>query len=247
MLAAMKIGVYVDGYNLYYGGRGICGRGTPGWRWLDVRALAQAVISSQSGWAGSFDLRVVFCTARIKSGGDPTSQHDQDTYLRALTKYGAVDLVELGTYVSRVATNPLAVQGRKGRPVITTADWPIKVKDSGRKDVPDATFMASVARREEKGSDVNVATDLLVDVLCGGVDSAVVISNDSDLKLPVQIARGHVPVGLVNPTKAYPAGALNASPSVGAGGHWWYQLTAQDFTGAQLPSPVAGLTKPTGW
>ena len=243
----MKIGVYVDGYNLYYGGRGICGRGVPGWRWLDVRTLAQSVISSHSGWQGPFDLRVVFCTARIKSGGDPSSQHDQDTYLRALTKHGSVDLIELGTYVARVATNPLAIQGPRGRPVIVTADWPIMVKDKGGSDVPDATFMASVARREEKGSDVNVATHLLVDVLGASVDGIAVISNDSDLKLPIQIARQHVPVGLINPTRGFPAGALNASPSVGAGNHWWYQLSAQDFAGAQMPSPTAGLRKPAGW
>ena len=41
MLGRMKVGVYVDGYNLYYGGRGICGRGVPGWRWLDLRSLAR--------------------------------------------------------------------------------------------------------------------------------------------------------------------------------------------------------------
>lgn len=52
----MKVGVYVDGYNLYYGGRGICGRGTAGWRWLDVRTLAYTVIQSHSGWTGPFDL-----------------------------------------------------------------------------------------------------------------------------------------------------------------------------------------------
>lgn len=121
------------------------------------------------------------------------------------------------------------------------------VKDNTGWDVPNATFMASVARREEKGSDVNVAAHLLVDVLTETVEAAVVISNDSDLKLPVQIARDRVPVGLVNPTRGYPAGALNAAPTVGAGGHWWYQLTAADFNGAQLPSPVAGLTRPSGW
>jgi len=247
MLGRMKVGVYVDGYNLYYGGRGICGRGVPGWRWLDLRSLADSAIRSNSGWAGPFDLRVVFCTARIKESGNTTSQHDQDTYLRALTKHAAVDLIELGTYVSRVATNPLAVKDPKGRPILATSDWPIMVRDNAGGNVPDATFMASVARREEKGSDVNVATHLLVDVLAGAVDAAVVISNDSDLKLPIQIARDHAPIGLVNPTKGYPAGALNAAPTVGAGGHWWYQLRTQDFTGAQLPSPASGLTKPQGW
>lgn len=243
----MNIGVYVDGYNLYYGGRSICGRGTVGWRWLDVRGLAQSVIQSHSGWKGPFALRIVFCTARIKGQSNTSSQQDQDTYLRALSKSGAVDVLEFGTYVERVATNPLATIGRKGRPILTTADWPVMVKDSTGWDVPNATFMASVARREEKGSDVNVAAHLLVDVLTETVEAAVVISNDSDLKLPVQIARNRVSVGLVNPTRGYPAGALNAAPTVGAGGHWWYQLTAADFNGSQLPSPVAGLTRPSGW
>jgi len=41
--------------------------------------------------------------------------------------------------------------------------------------VPDATFMASVATYEEKGSDVNVASHLLIDVLASGFDAAVVI------------------------------------------------------------------------
>ncbi len=243
----MKVGVYVDGYNLYYGGRGICGRGTAGWRWLDVRTLADSTVRSHSGWAAPFDLRVVFCTARVKGRGNASSQQDQDTYLRALRKHGCVDVLEFGTYVERVSTNPLATQGARGRPVLTTANWPVMVKDSAGGDVPGATFMASVARREEKGSDVNVAAHLLVDVLVGAVEAAVVISNDSDLKLPIQVARDRVPVGLVNPTKGYPAGALNARPTAGVGGHWWYQLTARDFGASQLPSRVAGLRKPVGW
>lgn len=243
----MKIGVYIDGYNLYYGGRGICGRGVSGWRWLDLRLLASSVISSQSGWTGTFDLRVVFCTARVKGRGNTTAQQDQDVYLRALKAAGAVDLIEYGSYVERVATNPLAVADRRGRPVLSTAQWPLMVQDAAGVDVPGARFMASVARREEKGSDVNVATHLLVDVLGGAVAAAVVISNDSDLQLPINIARGAVPVGLVNPTKGYPAGALDASPSAGAGGHWWYQLTAANFSSAQLPPTIGHLTRPQGW
>jgi hypothetical protein len=44
------VGIYVDGYNLYYGGRGICGRSVAGWRWLDIRAMAVAVTNAHSGW-----------------------------------------------------------------------------------------------------------------------------------------------------------------------------------------------------
>ncbi|MCH6472592.1 NYN domain-containing protein [Sinomonas terrae] len=244
----MKIGVYIDGYNLYYGGRGLCGRGTAGWRWLDVRALAGNVITAASGWSTPHDLHVVYCTARIKGRGNTSGQKDQDVYLRALNASGAVDVFEYGTYVERIATSPLATAGKGGRPIISQATWPLMVRDNTNGDVPGATFIASVSRREEKGSDVNVATHLLLDVLRQNVDAAVVVSNDSDLKKPIEVARDSVPVGLVNPTKNYPAGALNGDPNAGPGGHWWYQLTATDLRRAQMPASLGPkITRPNGW
>ena len=243
----MRVGVYIDGYNLYYGGRGICGRGVAGWRWLDLRAMLGAVIAVQSGWPPGVDSRIVFCTARIRGRDNVGSQRDQDTYLRALTHHGAVDVIEFGNYVARTATAPLATADRRGRPILTEANWPMMVRDVQGSDVPHATFMASVARREEKGSDVNVASHMLVDVLGGSVDAAVVVSNDSDLKMPVDVARHHVPLGLINPTKGYPSGALNAAPTTGVGGHWWYQMTASDFTNHQMPATVGRLNRPLGW
>ena len=53
----------------------------------------------------------------------------------------------------------------------------------------------SPAGKAKKGSDVNVAAHLLVDVLTGVVDGAVVISNDSDLEFPVSYARTRVAAG----------------------------------------------------
>lgn len=243
----MRVGVYVDGYNVYYGGRGLCGRGAAGWRWLDVRRMVLTILAQESGWAGPFDTHVVFCTARIKGSSKQGSQRDQDTYLRAVGAGGAVDHIKYGTYVERTATAPLATADRKGRPVLSHADWPLMVRDSNGGDVPQATFMASVARREEKGSDVSVASHLLIDVLGSKVDAAVILSNDSDLAMPIKTARQHVPVGLVNPTKGYPAGALNGSPTEGAGSHWWYQLSPSDFTSHQMAVTVGRLARPTGW
>jgi hypothetical protein len=107
--------------------------------------------------------------------------------------------------------------------------------------------MVSYAKREEKGSDVNVASHLLLDALRGAVDAAVVISNDSDLKLPVREARRIMPLGTVNPADRYTAGALSGSPGEGVGGHWWYQLAATDLRACQLPDQVAKLSKPPDW
>ncbi|HDH03569.1 MAG TPA: NYN domain-containing protein [Actinobacteria bacterium] len=46
-----------------------------------------------------------------------------------------------------------------------------------------------VLKTEEKGSDVNLATYLLLDAFKKRCDTAVVMTNDSDLAEPVRIAR----------------------------------------------------------
>jgi hypothetical protein len=121
------------------------------------------------------------------------------------------------------------------------------VKDASGNDAPGSTFMVSYAHREEKGSDVNVASHLLVDVFTGRIDAAMVISNDSDLRYPIQQARLKVPVGTVNPTTSQIAGDLRGRAEDGVGRHWWYQLTAADFRNHQLADPAAGVACPKGW
>jgi hypothetical protein len=106
----MRIGVYIDGFNLYYGARGTFGRGTSGWRWLDLRGLGERLIATRSAWPVTAT-RVVYCTARTKAdAADPNAAgpREQHVYLRALDAAGSTDVIALGNYVSRVATAPLA-------------------------------------------------------------------------------------------------------------------------------------------
>ncbi len=121
------------------------------------------------------------------------------------------------------------------------------VQDAHGNAIPDATFMVSYAHREEKGPDVNVASHLLVDVLTKRVDAAIVISNDSDLQFPISYARTKVPVGLINPSRNYLAGALRGQPSDGVGNHWWQRMSAEDLRASQLPDPVGTFARPAGW
>jgi uncharacterized LabA/DUF88 family protein len=121
------------------------------------------------------------------------------------------------------------------------------IQDGHGLAVSEAVFMVSYASREEKGSDVNLAAHLLLDVLAGTVDGALVISNDSDLRFPVEQARQHVPVGIVNPSRNYLAGDLRGTPSAGAGRHWWARLTASDLRNHQLPDPVGQYQRPQDW
>jgi uncharacterized LabA/DUF88 family protein len=243
----MRVGVYIDGYNLYYGGRSLCGRGTAGWRWLDIRALARTLIRERVNWPSAQLERVVYCTARVDADESPASHTDQDIYLKALVANRSVDHIEFGHYVARVKYAPLAVKDPNDRPRLVAPTWPVMIQDGTGAQMKDARFMVSVAHREEKGSDVNVASHLLLDVLLTRVDAALVISNDSDLKLPIREARARVPVGLINPTSREIAGALRGAPTAGVGRHFWRDLAAQDFVSHQLPDPAGGYAKPHDW
>lgn len=68
------------------------------------------------------------------------------------------------------------------------------------------TRTAEVWKTEEKGSDVNLATRLLADAFDGDFDVAVILSNDSDLLLPISLIqqRFGLPVGVLNPQIGFP-------------------------------------------
>jgi len=60
-----------------------------------------------------------------------------------------------------------------------------------------------VIKTEEKGSDVNIASYLLLDACRGDFDQAIVVSNDSDLVEPIRMVQTEIglPVGVFNPHK----------------------------------------------
>lgn len=92
-----------------------------------------------------------------------------------------------------------------------------------------------------------VASSLLLDVHAGRVDAAMVLSNDSDLRFPLEQAREHKPVATINPSTKPTAADLRGRPIDGAGRHWWRRLRAVDFFDHQLPDQVGELAKPEGW
>ena len=52
---------------------------------------------------------------------------------------------------------------------------------------PPANGSARVVKTEEKGSDVNLATNLLVDAFHNKYELAVIVSKDSDLLAPIKV------------------------------------------------------------
>jgi len=112
---------------------------------------------------------------------DPDQPTRQQTYLRALRTIPNLAII-LGHFLTHDVMMPLA---------------------------PPANGYVKVTKTEEKGSDVNLATHLLVDGYHGDYEIAVIVSNDSDLLAPIQVVTQEFkkPVGLLNPQK-HPSHAL---------------------------------------
>ncbi|HZK73650.1 MAG TPA: NYN domain-containing protein [Clostridia bacterium] len=66
---------------------------------------------------------------------------------------------------------------------------------------PDGPSHVQVYITEEKEADVRLAAQIVADGFMGLYDAAIIVSNDSDLRGPVEIVRNRVkrPVGVSNP------------------------------------------------
>ena len=187
-------------------------------RWLDLEALAAKLLPKDQV------KRVRYFTALVSARAtDPDGPARQRTYLRALGTLPKVS-VHLGHFLVHPTRMPLA-QPPAGGP--TTVE---------------------VIKTEEKGSDVNLASYLLVDAAKGDCDTAVIISNDSDLKETVRLARYElgVKVGVVNP---HPAS--RRSRVLSAHAHFFKQLRVGALADSQFPRALSdadgSFSKPSAW
>jgi hypothetical protein len=103
---------------------------------------------------------------------------------------------------------------------------------------------------EEKGSDVNLASHLLIDGFRARYDLAVVISNDGDLKDPVHFVRHELkaPVGVLNP---HGNRSFALSPKVLPRGSFYKPIRRAALRASQFPSQVPDakgiIHKPPTW
>lgn len=103
-----------------------------------------------------------------------------------------------------------------------------------------------VIKTEEKGSDVNLATHLVRDAYEDAFECAVVISNDSDLREPIDLVRNRLgkPVGVLNPQK-HPAIALTKVAT------FFKTIRSGVLRASQFPDELTDargtFQKPAGW
>jgi hypothetical protein len=104
-----------------------------------------------------------------------------------------------------------------------------------------------VIKTDEKRSDVNLATSLLMDAFHRESGIAVVVSNDSDLQEPIRalIQELGVPVGLVNPHRHPCHDLLKLEPL------FFKQVRPSALRACQLPAVLRDgqgeIRRPDGW
>ncbi len=163
--------------------------------------------------------RIRYFTALVHTPRDPPRAQRQQTYIRALKTLPRLS-VNYGLCRSDSERMP-ASGGRPGE-------------------------YEYVTKMEEKGSDVNLASMLLADGFRGDYEVAVVISNDSDLVLPIKIVTTQLrlPVGLLKPSKRFAvelASVATFRKEIRKG-----VLAASQFP-PQLTDANGTITKPSTW
>lgn len=213
---------YIDGFNLYYG----CYRppAPSSWakyKWLDLEKFSDLLFPNNN------IIAVKYYTADVSNRPPDNRQNDrQQVYLKALSTLRRVEIVK-GRFL-----------GPKKRQMPQCDEVGVALGNS-----------VWVLRTEEKGSDVNLAVDLLHDCINGCYECAVIISNDSDLARSVRIVRekyGKI-IGIVNPhdTHQKMSGDLRELK------HFDRKISRKILAASQFPNeaPIGGgvIRRPPRW
>lgn len=211
--------VYIDGLNLY---RRLL-QGHPADKWLNVEALTQELLPEYE------ITRVRYFTAIIKAapGKDPRSPQRQQVYIRALESLLRTT-IHLGKF---------------------RIDKRVMILHPTELDPASFPRTATVKKMEEKGSDVALASHLLLDAFTGDSDLYAVLSNDSDLVTPLRMVRDQLErrTGLLTPME--PKRASNELKQTSPFLHRAVDLAA--VKRCQLPDAIRDaiglVTRPPQW
>jgi uncharacterized LabA/DUF88 family protein len=223
-----RVNVYIDGFNLYYG----CLKTTP-YKWLDLAKLCATLFPGEQIGLIRYFTAMVDATAR-----NPGAPVRQAAYLRALRTIPNLT-IRLGHFLTE----------REDRLQV----YPLNPADP---NVPNsANRKRAVWNTEEKGSDVNLATSLLLDAFAGDFERAWVFTNDSDLAWPIEMARMKFrrPVGVMMPNRPanYPDPPRTESIQLKKAARWFRKIEEGQLAASQFPDtltdPSGTITKPPTW
>ena len=191
-------------------------RNTPH-RWLNLQRVIELHLMPRNELIG-----IKYFTAKLNSRpNDPDAPARQEMYLRALGTLPNLEIT-FGHFLTKNVRMLVANPAPGQSPTVT------------------------VVKTEEKGSDVNLAVQLLHDAHLDRFDCAVIVSGDSDLLMPVKIVRNELNkvVGVLNPQR-HPCAVLKASAT------FYKHLRPNFVAAAQFPETLTDargtFTKPAAW
>ena len=188
------------------------------YKWLDLRRLAETLYPDDE------INRICYFTARFDARPEDPSQPERHRlYMRALDTLPGFE-AHYGVIRLRTKVRQLA------------------------EPIPGLPAYVRIVDSEEKGTDVNLATRLLVDGFNGAYEQAVVVSNDSDLASPMRYVRDELrrKVSVVNPdnNNYTHRDLVHAATYV-------KRLRRSHLRRSQFPPEVSDaqgrITKPAGW
>ena len=188
-------------------------------RWLDLHKLCQLSFPNDDVH------RIRYFTASVKPAkANPLQAERQQVYLRALRTLPSLK-IHLGKFLITSATMPLA------KP---TLGGPAEVE---------------VIRFEEKGSDVNLASYLLLDAFEDDYEQAVVITNDSDLVTPVRLVQEKFgkPVVVLFPVRKSQSPGFELSQVASATPRIYDHILAAAQFPAAMTDAKGPFHKPPAW
>ena len=187
------------------------------YRWLDLSELCSRLVPNDE--LG----RIRYFTAPLQDRqNNPGQRQRQHTYIRALNT-----IPNLSVHEGQFRTD------RKRRQLV--------------EPIPGIGRAVEVFETREKGTDVNLATYLLVDGFRRDYEQAVVVSNDSDLALAIRKARDVIglPIGVVNP------GPRDPIPTLRDASTFQRHIRERTLAECQFPDTLTDsdgtITKPVGW
>ena len=196
-------------------------KGTP-YKWLNLGLLFENILEDHH------DIVLVrYFTAHLKqSSHDPDSQNRQKAYLAALNTCSNLE-IHLGKFsVSKIPMyldDPSILRSQRDNPAL-------------------------VVKREEKRSDVNFAVNLINDAWMDAFDSAVIVTDDTDMLEALKLVKKQFPS-----KSLYLISPQGKSPTIlGDLVDFRLRLSAANLVAAQFANPVlrprkSPIYKPDSW
>ena len=186
------------------------------YKWINFKSLFQKLLLPENQI-----VKIKYFTALVSGKYNPQKPIKQKTFIRALE----LTIPEIEVFYGHFLTHEVFA--------------PLAKPEVDKKSI-------KIIKTEEKGSDVNIAVQLLNDAWLNSFDCAVVVSNDSDLAEAMKLVKKHHPtkkLGLFMPGKGHPSKELMQYAD------FVKRIREGVLQSSQLPNPIPGgnIYKPGNW